>query len=71
MRWTADEFASRTAGSAIRRIGHERFLRNVAVALGNGPATAEAITALESRREDSSPLLREHVHWALDRLTGA
>ena len=71
LRWTAEDFASRTEGSAIRRIGHERFLRNVAVALGNGPATPDAIDALTQRLADSSPLVREHVQWALARLTGA
>ncbi|MBM4234060.1 MAG: tRNA epoxyqueuosine(34) reductase QueG, partial [Gammaproteobacteria bacterium] len=56
-------------GSAIRRIGHERWLRNIAVALGNGPAVGEAgrraRTALEHRRESASPLLSEHIEWAL------
>jgi epoxyqueuosine reductase len=66
--WTSQEFSSRMEGSAIRRIGHERFLRNVAVALGNGPATPEALRALAARRDDDSPLVREHVRWALGRL---
>jgi len=63
--WTADEFERRLEGSAIRRIGHERWLRNIAVALGNAPFSAAAIAALESRRHDASPLVREHVQWAL------
>jgi epoxyqueuosine reductase len=63
--WTEEEFLARTAGSAIRRIGHERWLRNIAVALGNAPATAENRAALESRRDDASPVVREHVRWAL------
>jgi epoxyqueuosine reductase len=63
--WTEEEFLARTEGTAIRRIGHERWLRNIAVALGNAPATAENRAALESRREDPSPLVREHVQWAL------
>jgi len=67
--WTAEEFESRLRGSAIRRIGHERWLRNIAVALGNGPAVGEAgrraRTALEHRRESASPLLSEHIEWAL------
>jgi epoxyqueuosine reductase len=66
-RWTAADFLERTAGSAIRRIGHERWLRNVAVALGNAPASAEVIAALESRRDDPSAIVREHVGWALER----
>jgi epoxyqueuosine reductase len=63
--WTEAEFLSRTEGSAIRRIGYERWLRNIAVALGNAPASNETISALESRRDDASALVREHVAWAL------
>ena len=55
------------AGSAIRRIGHERWLRNLAVALGNAPSTPEVVAALRSRADDPSPLVREHVAWALRR----
>jgi epoxyqueuosine reductase len=65
--WTAGEFATRLEGSAIRRIGHERWLRNIAVALGNAPPSAAAIAALEARRDDPSALVREHVAWALAR----
>jgi epoxyqueuosine reductase len=68
--WDAGEFDRRMLGSAIRRIGHERWLRNVAVALGNGPATPEAVAALRRRAGDPSALVREHVDWALSRLTG-
>lgn len=63
--WSEDEFLSRTEGSAIRRSGHERWLRNIAVALGNAPTTPEVLAALESRRDDPSPLVREHVAWAM------
>ena len=63
--WNEDEFLERTAGSAIRRIGHECWLRNIAVALGNAPHSPRAIAALESRRHDASALVREHVAWAL------
>ncbi len=70
--WTADDFLRHTEGSAIRRIGHERWLRNVAVALGNALAATvdqgerEAIVdALDARRDDASPIVREHVLWAL------
>jgi len=67
--WTEEEFDRRMEGSAIRRIGHERWLRNIAVALGNA-ATQYAndhalIKALESRRAHSSEIVREHVVWAL------
>ncbi len=63
--WTEAEFLQRTEGSAIRRIGYERWLRNIAVALGNAPATPANLAALDSRREDSSALVRDHVEWAL------
>jgi epoxyqueuosine reductase len=66
--WDEATFLARTAGSAIRRIGYERWLRNLAVGLGNGPASAAAIEALEARRDDPSAVVREHVHWALGRL---
>jgi epoxyqueuosine reductase len=66
--WTEREFLERTAGSAIRRIGHERWLRNIAVALGNAPPTPDNLAALNSRLDDASALVREHVRWALDEL---
>jgi epoxyqueuosine reductase len=65
--WTPAEFASRLEGSAIRRIGHARWLRNIAVALGNAPPTGEVVAALRSRAADPDPLVREHVAWALRR----
>jgi epoxyqueuosine reductase len=63
--WTEAKFLERTEGSAIRRIGYERWLRNIAVALGNAPSTDENLAALRSRRDDASELVREHVRWAL------
>jgi epoxyqueuosine reductase len=63
--WSEEEFLSRTEGSAIRRSGHERWLRNIAVALGNAPTSGEVLSALRSRSDDPSPLVREHVGWAL------
>ncbi len=63
--WSEADFAERTAGSPIRRIGHERWLRNIAVALGNAPTTAEVLAALQSRADHPSALVREHVAWAL------
>jgi len=65
--WTEEEFNQRFEGSAIRRIGHERWLRNIAVALGNAPTSARVVEALRSRREHPSILVREHVDWALRR----
>jgi epoxyqueuosine reductase len=64
-RWTAAEFEQRMRGSAIYRIGYERWSRNIAVALGNAPPAAEHRRALAERREDASPLVREHVAWGL------
>jgi epoxyqueuosine reductase len=69
--WSEEEFARRMEGSAIRRIGHERWLRNIAVALGNAPASAAVMAALESRRNHPSALVREHVEWALTRHASA
>ena len=68
--WTEPEFNERLAGSAIRRLGHERWLRNIAVALGNAPFSDEAVAALRGRSAHPSPLVREHVAWALARLEG-
>lgn len=65
--WDEEEFLRRTEGSAIRRLGHPRWLRNLAVALGNAPPSAEVRRALTGRREHPSELVREHVEWALQR----
>jgi epoxyqueuosine reductase len=65
--WTESEFEQRLAGNPIRRIGHVRWLRNIAVALGNGPATGAAKAALLARADHPSALVREHVAWALSR----
>lgn len=65
--WTEAEFLQRTEGSAIRRSGHRRWLRNIAVALGNAPTTPEVVAALASRRDCEDALVREHVEWALAR----
>jgi epoxyqueuosine reductase len=64
--WTEAEFLSRTEGSAIRRIGYECWLRNIAVALGNAPTSDAVVEALQAQREHSSELVREHVQWALE-----
>jgi epoxyqueuosine reductase len=63
--WSESEFDARLRGSAIRRIGHARWLRNIAVALGNAPPARAAVAALEARRDHPSALVREHVAWAL------
>ncbi|WP_162580265.1 tRNA epoxyqueuosine(34) reductase QueG [Variovorax sp. PBS-H4] len=65
--WSEEDFLRFTEGSAIRRIGHERWLRNIAVALGNAlrAGRREARDALVTRRNDPSALVREHVEWAL------
>jgi epoxyqueuosine reductase len=64
-RWTEAEFDTRMEGSAIRRIGYERWSRNLAVGLGNAPHDASIVAALAARADDPSPLVREHVAWAL------
>ncbi|MEJ2534851.1 MAG: tRNA epoxyqueuosine(34) reductase QueG, partial [Gammaproteobacteria bacterium] len=65
--WNEDTFLRRTEGSAIRRIGHDCWLRNIAVALGNAPASEANRAALMTHRDHPSPLVREHVEWALAR----
>jgi len=66
--WQEEEFLRRTEGSAIRRISHELWLRNLAVALGNSPTSTATRDALLARRHHPSPLVREHVLWALRQL---
>jgi len=63
--WNEQEFHAKLAGSAIHRIGHERWLRNIAVGLGNAPATPQVLAALQARATHPSALVREHVVWAL------
>lgn len=63
--WSEAQFLARTEGSAIRRIGHEQWLRNIAVALGNAPHSTTVVDALESGADHPSALVREHVAWAL------
>ena len=68
--WTEEEFSQRLEGSAIRRIGHERWLRNIAVGLGNAakylPGDPDMMQALQKRASHPSELVREHVNWALE-----
>jgi epoxyqueuosine reductase len=65
--WTEAQFAARLAGSAIRRIGYVRWLRNLAVGLGNADYDPAIVAALEARADEPSALVREHVTWALAR----
>ena len=65
--WGEAEFLQRTEGTALRRSGHERWLRNIAVALGNAPATPEVLAALDALWMSENPLVKEHAHWARSR----
>ncbi|WP_281211735.1 tRNA epoxyqueuosine(34) reductase QueG [Pseudomonas fulva] len=65
--WDEPTFLRKTEGGPLRRAGYERWLRNLAVGLGNAPSTIPVIEALKARRDDASPLVREHVEWALAR----
>jgi len=69
--WTESEFEERTRGSAIRRISYEQWSRNLAVALGNAPPADRIRTALRARLNDASPMLAEHIHWAIERQSGS
>ncbi len=64
-RWTKQQFLKKTEGSAIRRIGYDCWIRNIAVALGNATTSDNVVSALKQRLNDSSELVREHVQWAL------
>jgi len=63
--WTEAEFLKNTEGSPIRRIGYERWLRNLAVGLGNANQSSEIINALEQKKEIVSPMVKEHIEWAI------
>jgi epoxyqueuosine reductase len=64
--WQPQEFLDKTEGSAIRRIGHERWLRNLAVGLGNAAGSPEILKQLEAKANHPSGLVREHVQWAIE-----
>ncbi len=64
--WSEAEWLTRTEGSAIRRIGYDRWLANIAIALGNAASSHAVTTALVGRRDHSCATVREHVEWALD-----
>jgi epoxyqueuosine reductase len=65
--WSKKEFDQKLAGSAIHRIGHERWLRNIAIGIGNAKKSPAALAALRARVDDASSLVREHVQWALQK----
>tara|TARA_B100000767_G_scaffold273759_1_gene304854 strand:- start:589 stop:1773 length:1185 start_codon:yes stop_codon:yes gene_type:complete len=67
--WTEKEFLKRTEGSPIRRAGFEGWQRNLAIGLGNGPATESTLLALQSQRDSATPMVVEHIDWAIDQLT--
>ena len=66
-KWSESDFLEKTAGSPIRRVGYERWQRNLAVGIGNGEASPEAVSTLKAKGLDS-PLVQEHVNWALNKL---
>ncbi|WP_109512934.1 tRNA epoxyqueuosine(34) reductase QueG [Pseudomonas ovata] len=67
--WDEERFLASTEGSPLRRAGYERWLRNLAVGLGNAPSTISVLQALEARRDYPSELVREHVQWAIEQHT--
>jgi epoxyqueuosine reductase len=67
--WDEADYLRFSEGSALRRAGYQRWQRNLAVALGNGPATPDVIAALRARRDTATAMVREHIDWALARLT--
>ncbi|WP_148610766.1 tRNA epoxyqueuosine(34) reductase QueG [Aeromonas sobria] len=64
-RWSESDFLKQTEGSPIRRIGYQRWRRNLAVALGNGPAAPEVIAVLQQGLTTAEPMVAEHIEWAL------
>ena len=68
--WSEDEWLRKTEGSAIRRVGYERWLRNIAVALGNADTSDDILQALRARQDSESPLVNTHVRWALAQHAG-
>ena len=64
--WDEQTFLKNTEGSAIRRIGFERWQRNIAVGLGNAPYSVKIVSTLQSALNHSTDLVKEHIQWALD-----
>lgn len=69
--WSEEDFNARLAGNPIRRIGHERWLRNIAIALGNGPSSPEILALLQEKLHEVSPMVQEHISWAIKRLSNS
>jgi epoxyqueuosine reductase len=71
--WSEETFLKNTEGSAIRRIGYQRWLRNIAVALGNAPPSKDTINVLEQKKQEFSnnEMLAEHINWALEEQVGS
>jgi epoxyqueuosine reductase len=67
--WNEEEFLKRTEGSPIRRAGFEGWQRNLAIGLGNGPATKTILQVLQDQRMTATPMVLEHIDWAVDQLT--
>jgi len=63
--WDEKEFKEKTKHSPMHRLSHERWLRNIAIALGNSPKNPRILNSLKSRLDHPSPLVREHVEWAI------
>ncbi|MGI9211290.1 MAG: tRNA epoxyqueuosine(34) reductase QueG [Methylococcaceae bacterium] len=63
--WSETRFLKDMEGSPIRRIGYNAWLRNIAVALGNAPASPQIVSALQSRLTQADPVLQEHILWSL------
>lgn len=66
--WSEQQFLDRTAGSPIRRIGYERWQRNLAIGLGNGPSDPIVVKVLRERLGNASQMVAEHIQWALNQL---
>lgn len=66
--WDESTFLKNTEGSPIRRIGYEKWQRNIAVCLGNSTPSSEIIAALTDKLESSTPMVKEHIEWALKQL---
>ncbi|MDX1692656.1 MAG: tRNA epoxyqueuosine(34) reductase QueG, partial [Ketobacteraceae bacterium] len=64
--WDEETFLKNTEGSAIRRIGYQRWLRNLAVGLGNAPYREAIIEALQQKLPEAGDLAAEHIHWAIE-----